>query len=404
MDSSPENNMSTQKRRLEAEETAETKKPKASLDSEDSAGEAAVSNAPVVTEKTDELSEKKTASKETENTPDNEENGPGSKGRDPQNTDNAAKTAENDPKNTINTNISAIAAPSETATKEDAPKATFGGTLFPASFKTKPIGDQPKAAAPSHVFGATSSFGTSLMDKLKAKPSVFEGLPSQSSTISDSGDVTPAASAQPSFGSSFGSKSAFGNAFQESLKKKSFLDDDGDKTDTDTPKKDDSAAPQQYKQVELAIKDTKTGEEDEESQFSTTTKIFELNLAKISEGWKERGVGPLHLNQSKTDRSQLRLVMRSQGLLRVVLNMKITPSTVLLKGLEASLSPGKFLRLNSVSEGRPVQYLLKFGSENTRNELYDTVERLKGEIKDKKEDKKDDKKDDKKEKEKEEEK
>lgn len=277
--------------------------------------------------------------------------------------------------------------PTESVSKEDTPKetpkkATFGGTLFPLSFKTTPSSDKPKAAGASHVFGATSSFGSSLMDKLKAKPSVFDALPSQSAALTGSSDVTPVASAQPSFGSSFGSNSTFGNAFQESLKKKSFLDDDGNKCAPETPKKDDSVAPQQYKQVDLAKKDIKTGEEDEESQFSCTAKIFELNFAKISEGWKERGVGPLHLNQSKTDRSQLRLVMRSQGLLRVVLNMKIAPNTALFKGLEASLSPGKFLRLNSVSEGKPVQYLLKFGSENTRNDLYDTVERLKGEIRD----------------------
>lgn len=90
----------------------------------------------------------------------------------------------------------------------------------------------------------------------------------------------------------------------------------------------------------------------------------------------------MHLNQSKADPNQVRLVMRSQGLLRVVLNYKISADTEILKGLEASLTPEKFLRLNSVnSEGSPIQYLLKFGSGNLRDELIDKIGSLKEEIK-----------------------
>ena len=102
----------------------------------------------------------------------------------------------------------------------------------------------------------------------------------------------------------------------------------------------------------------------------------------MSEGWKERGVGPLHLNQSKADPKQVRLVMRSQGLLRVVLNYKINADTEILKGLEASLTPEKFLRLNSINaEGTPIQNLLKFGSGTLRDELVEKIESLKQSIK-----------------------
>ncbi|ODV65489.1 PH domain-like protein, partial [Hyphopichia burtonii NRRL Y-1933] len=192
--------------------------------------------------------------------------------------------------------------------------------------------------------------------------------------------------------SAFGANSKFNNAFQNSLKKKSFLDTDSS-TDQETKKEESkspsaeksklessgSSTPQQYKQVDLTpVPEIKTGEENEKSLYSVTAKIFELNLTKISEGWKERGLGPLHLNESIDDPSQVRLVMRSQGLLRVVLNLKVTPSLNLIKGLEASLSPGKFMRINSISDkGYPVQYLLKFNNENIRNELFDKIEDLK---------------------------
>lgn len=268
-----------------------------------------------------------------------------------------------------------------TQKKEPKPKATFGGTSFSFSMKKKPAEEVPstskdKTPVPP-VFGATSSFGSatsfgnkSIMDSLKGKPNVFDSLPSNSEEKSEP------------VSSGFGSNSKFGNAFQNSLKKKSFLDDSKEENDEEETKSS-SPAPQQYKQVDLVpVQEIKTGEEDEESIFSVRAKIFELDLTNMSEGWKERGVGPLHLNESIKDPNQVRLVMRSQGLLRVVLNMRITGETVLMKGLEASLSPGKFLRINSISEkGTPIQYLLKFGNETTRNELYDKVEELKSKIK-----------------------
>uniref|UniRef100_A0A0L0NVM3 RanBD1 domain-containing protein n=1 Tax=Candidozyma auris TaxID=498019 RepID=A0A0L0NVM3_CANAR len=213
------------------------------------------------------------------------------------------------------------------------------------------------------AFGSKGSFANAFK-KSTAKPDVFASSEERSTT--------------GVFGSNllFGSKSKFGNAFQQALRKPSFLDSPEpqanaeDSVDDSRPK-----LSQQYKQVDLEEKEITTGEENEESVYSAKVKVFELDLANIKEGWKERGVGPLHLNKSKLDPKEVRIVMRSQGLLRVVLNYKITPETELLKGLEASLSPGKFLRLNSVNDGKVVQYLLKFANEATREEL---VSKIKG--------------------------
>lgn len=225
----------------------------------------------------------------------------------------------------------------------------------------------PKDTTP--VFGSKSSFGNALK-KSKEKPDVFASANDESTT--------------PLFGSNvllFGSKSKFGNAFQQTLLKPSFLD-----SPEPTAKKEDSVdeskpkTSQQYKQVDLEEKTVTTGEENEESVFSATVKVFELDLSNIKEGWKERGVGPLHLNQSKLDSKEVRIVMRSQGLLRVVLNYKITPETELIKGLEASMSPGKFLRFNSVVSGKLVQYLVKFSNETLRDGLVNKVKELQEKI------------------------
>ncbi|EEQ38470.1 putative ran-specific GTPase-activating protein [Clavispora lusitaniae] len=238
------------------------------------------------------------------------------------------------------------------------------------------------------VFGSTSKFGNaSIFDKMKDRPSIFDSKPEETKA-SESKFGSSSSSFGGSFGSSFGANSKFSNAFENSTKKKSFLDMPEEKqeetnsdTSTGTPK-----STQQYKQIDLQAQEVKTGEENEKSIFSATAKLFELDLTNISGGWKERGLGPLHLNQSLDDPSQIRLVMRSQGLLRVILNYKITPSTTFIKGLEASLAPGKYTRINYVSsEGKLIQYLIKFANQNLRDELLEQVDALKKTMKETKE-------------------
>lgn len=302
-----------------------------------------------------------------------------------------------------NTSDNAVLSKPDDSGKQNTAKHTFGGKAYLITTPTNSFitstnpADTPTApntaqSSPKHVFGATSSFGNSAFD-IKSKRNVFDGLSSKVAEQSDpningdAGKPVSSASASSSFGSNtFGNNSKFGNAFQNSLKKKSFLDNKNEDNEeelsskntreSNTPEK--TPATQQYKQVDLTpVQEIKTGEENEQSHFIATAKIFELDLSKISDGWKERGLGRLHLNQSLSDIKQVRLVMRSQGLLRVVLNMKVTSETKLFKGLEASLTPGKFVRMNSVNDkGIPVQYLLKFGNETIRDELVEKVENL----------------------------
>lgn len=278
------------------------------------------------------------------------------------------------PAHSLSSTSNSTDTPTAPNTRLSSPQHVFGATSsfgnagsFSKSSFSK-VKAEPASAGP-HVFGTTSSFGKSFED-IKNRPNVFASLTSK---LQDSKDNKEPATIT----SSFGANSKFGNAFQESLKKKSFLDNASEQNSEEPDDRERSETPQQFKQVELAPVENKTGEEDEKTIFTCTAKLFELDLTNIADGWKERGLGPLHLNQSISSPQQVRLVMRSQGLIRVILNMKINVDTKLIKGLEASLSPGKFLRANTINaQGRPVQHLLKFGSEEIRNGLFDEVEKL----------------------------
>lgn len=330
----------TLKRKLDTEPEAEVKKTKTDVDAETPVNE-----------------EKSNANASAETKADSNESIKSTDQKEEAEKEKPEEDKENDEeKNEDNGNDKEDADKDEKKTDSPAPKESEKVTLTEGEAT-------PKDSTP--VFGSKSSFGNAFK-KSAEKPDIF-------ASSSNDSTATP-------FGSTgllFGSKSKFGNAFQQTLLKPSFLDSpepkeaSEDSVDDSKPK-----LSQQYKQVDLEEKKVTTGEENEESVFSATVKVFELDLSNIKEGWKERGVGPLHLNRSLLDPKEVRIVMRSQGLLRVVLNYKITPETELLKGLEASLSPGKFLRLNSVTDGRVVQYLIKFGNETIREGLVSKVTEL----------------------------
>lgn len=257
------------------------------------------------------------------------------------------------------------------------PLNSFAGNNTAAKTPTPPM---TSLSTPKHVFGAPTAFGSTFSFSMNKSNNVFNSLPSTRSSETTAGNGKE--KDKPKLTSSFGANTKFNNAFEKSLKKKSFLDgeDELKANNLESQDKEKTASSgEQYKQIDLEpIEDVKTGEENEVSLFSTTAKMFELDLADISEGWKERGIGPLHLNKSKIDHKQIRLVMRSKGLLRVILNMKITASTSLFKGYDASLSPGKFLRINSINkDNHPAQFMLKVSNQEIRDQLYDKIEELK---------------------------
>ncbi|XP_069128179.1 ran-binding protein 3-like [Argopecten irradians] len=89
----------------------------------------------------------------------------------------------------------------------------------------------------------------------------------------------------------------------------------------------------EYKEVEV-----KTGEEDESNVLQSTGKLFVFD--GHNQTWIERGRGLLRINDQSSSGSsefQSRLVMRTQGSLRVILNTKIWPGMTIERASQKSL-------------------------------------------------------------------
>jgi len=114
------------------------------------------------------------------------------------------------------------------------------------------------------------------------------------------------------------------------------------------------------------VVDVETGEEDEVTLESFKTKLFEF--CKESKEWIEKGLGTLKLNSCTVNESYSRistpnyiglsikktlLVMRADGVPRVLLNFRVYPE------LKVDLAQPKNVRLAILEEGRVRQILLR---------------------------------------------
>ncbi|KAE8372716.1 hypothetical protein BDV26DRAFT_273516 [Aspergillus bertholletiae] len=115
-----------------------------------------------------------------------------------------------------------------------------------------------------------------------------------------------------------------------------------------------------------------TGEEEEKTYFSSKAKLFQFSNGE----WKERGIGTFKVNVKVTDgeedKKATRLIMRADGVLRVMLN------TPIFKGMKVGDASGnepksKQIHLASLEEGRSVPTLLRMPSEDLAKELYHIV-------------------------------
>ncbi|ORX56549.1 PH domain-like protein [Piromyces finnis] len=106
--------------------------------------------------------------------------------------------------------------------------------------------------------------------------------------------------------------------------------------------------------------DTKTGEEDEECIHFVRAKLYEDE----NNSWKERGIGMLKINRNKEDNSKVRLVMRSEGILRVILNERILP------GMKFNVIQEKYISFAAIADSKTIKkYLIKAGTAMSANEL-----------------------------------
>nr|ODN90853.1 hypothetical protein L204_05692 [Cryptococcus depauperatus CBS 7855] len=119
----------------------------------------------------------------------------------------------------------------------------------------------------------------------------------------------------------------------------------------------------QETKVEMQELDVTTGEEGEQTIFQARSKLY------INEnGWKERGVGLLKLNVDRSDGTGARLVMRADGVFRLLLNSK------LYKGLNPTVE-GKtvLMTLPNVGEKQLAIICLRLANAKVAEELADHI-------------------------------
>uniref|UniRef100_V5GEW2 RanBD1 domain-containing protein n=2 Tax=Kalmanozyma brasiliensis (strain GHG001) TaxID=1365824 RepID=V5GEW2_KALBG len=87
------------------------------------------------------------------------------------------------------------------------------------------------------------------------------------------------------------------------------------------------------------------------------------------QSWKERGTGTLRVNIPKksSDKRLARLVMRADGILRVILNVP------LFQGMKCELHE-KFVRIVALEDTKPVHYAIKLSNPNNAAALMDVLD------------------------------
>lgn len=259
----------------------------------------------------------------------------------------------------------------KTAKSEEAGEGEEKATAE-ASDKTD-VSDKPK-----HVFGSATSFGSG-----------FAAAKSSAASGGSNGSKDEKSNSKPS---AFGSGLAFGGGFTM-LKKTDEKDAKAtEKDQTPEPSKEKEETPfsedskEQHTETESTLGSSETtgfklqkqevnsGEELEEVVYQVNAKLYQLEDLKL--GWKERGVGFIKVNKNKST-GKARLVMRSRGVLKVILNLPLIKGFKIQKGFPGSLQGEKFIRITAVDDNKaPLQYAVKTGKEETVQELYDNIVKL----------------------------
>ncbi|KAK9238516.1 hypothetical protein V1525DRAFT_400745 [Lipomyces kononenkoae] len=298
-----------------------------------------------------------------------------------------ARTDEQDSGSVEKTEIKATASPAKPTgpqnekiedTAKDKDKSSQNGA-----------GDEKK---PPALFASSLSSGSLFGSTSSPSPFAFKGKSVfASSSRSD----------KPMPFSEFSSNNPFLNALSKDNSKANDNEDSGDGEDEN---ENDSADnfDKPYIQLNLEKKKVETGEEMETSIFNCRAKLYVLDPTEADKGWKERGVGVLHLNvrnddsvtatdtpePSSTDeskestpagrerKSKARIVMRADGVLKVILNLPLVKGIEVMKGMKSSLASEKFVRISAWENHKPIQYALRMGNENVATEFYDAAEGL----------------------------
>ncbi|CAG8803883.1 2855_t:CDS:2, partial [Racocetra persica] len=193
-------------------------------------------------------------------------------------------------------------------------------------------------AKSSGIFG-TRIFGSSVSNSTH-KPVGFSISPPPSSIFGSKYTGT----------GKFGSRSegSYGSSTSQSIFDEPSRNDgdDDDKNDTEEVPFGTGARPL------LQEQEVFTGEEEEITRHTVRAKLYCMDRERQ---WKERGVGMLKLNYPKDCEKSPRLIMRADGVLRVILNI------ALFHGMSVERSQEKFVRIVAFegTSTAPVHFAIK---------------------------------------------
>lgn len=119
------------------------------------------------------------------------------------------------------------------------------------------------------------------------------------------------------------------------------------------------AQKRKYEEVE-----TFTGEEDEVNVLDVSCKLF----AFVNRNWEERGRGSLRLNDSKNEKNSSRVVFRTSGNLRLLVNTKVW------SGMVAERPSPKSLRLTAMDNTGQVKVFLAMSRPDDIAALYNALD------------------------------
>lgn len=243
-----------------------------------------------------------------------------------------------------------------------------------AAVKRPGTGEKDTEDKPKHVFGSTTSFGAGFA--AANRPAISTG---------GSDKEKPSAKT-----SAFGSGLSFGGGFTMLKKSDEQASKATDETREESKEQEQTPSSESKKEqtaetesglsssessgFKLQRQEVKSGEESEEVVYQVNAKLYQLS--DLKHGWKERGVGFIRVNKNKST-GKARLVMRSRGILKVILNLPLVKGFKIQRGFPGSLQGEKFIRITAVDDNNaPLQYAVKTGKADTVQELYDNIVKL----------------------------
>ncbi|KAF9547382.1 hypothetical protein EC957_008569 [Mortierella hygrophila] len=224
--------------------------------------------------------------------------------------------------------------------------STFGGSAFGGAGGGSPESTSGSIFGTQSVVGSVAGAKSSSNTGAKFTPASQTGTTSNFSTFG----------AKNTFG---GKEGGFGTGSFMSQEGSQEQADFGDLLSQDNQDKDDDAEQPEESERTFGAGvfsnvdqiDVQTGEENEMTIFQTKGKLY-ADTEK-THSWKERGKGTFKVNVGRRDTKLARLVMRTDGVLRLILNVSIFPE------MNVTITGDKYIRFMGVEEGAPLPFLLK---------------------------------------------